>query len=288
MSFGIARALRTGIETLNSILHEKCSRKYELKLLRYRYLDIGSAVYHPDAEYDIVLCLNYNGKCISSVSGLYHDGKTQDETKHYAKDAIEIISKTIPEYEGRKFNLFLRFAFVYLVYFLRASPSIKTVVSFSKNTISTYAMYKYFGATNDDLTDFIKENHISYSTITIDDMKRFHDYFNCKYSKKEEDAIRDLDELLESGQTLEDFGWETREEAIQFIMDDFLNSIPYSIPLEVDLEKTTKEEWLEKLKTIAIQCEPPTLIVKSRKRKRSSNSNSVKKTRRQIKYTKSI
>jgi hypothetical protein len=279
MSFGITRALRE-IDTLNAILHEKCSRKYALELRRYQYIDVDSAVYHPDAEYDIILCLNYNGKCISSVSGLYHDGKTQDETKHYVKDAIEIISKTKPQYEGRKFNLFLRFAFIYLVYFLRASPSIKTVVSFSKNTISTYAMYKYFGATNDDLTDFIRENHISDSTITIDDMKRFHDYFNRRHSKKEEDAIRDLDELLESGQTLEDFGWETREEAIQFIIDDFLNSMPYSIPLEVDLEKTAKEEWLEKLKTIAIRCDPPTPTAKSRKRKRASNTKSVKKTRR--------
>ena len=287
MSFGITRALRE-IDTLNTILHEKCSRKYALELRRYQYIDVDSAVYHPDAEYDIILCLNYNGKCISSVSGLYHDGKTYDENMHYAKDAIEIISKTKPEYEGRKFNLFLRFAFIYLVYFLRANPSIKTVVSFSKNTISTYAMYKYFGATNDDLTDFIRENNISDSTITIDDMKRFHDYFNRRHSKKEEDAIRDLDELLESGQTLEDFGWETREEAIQFIIDDFLNSMPYSIPLEVDLEKTTKEEWLEKLKTIAIRCDPPTPNAKSKKRKRASNINSVKKTRRQIKYTKSI
>jgi len=290
MSFGIATALRNGIDVLNSVLHKKCNnKKYNFVLKRYAFRDTDSAVYHEDAEYDIILCLNYNGRCISSVSGLYHDGKTYDENTHYAESAMEIISKTNPEYEGKRMNLYLRCAFLYLMYFIRAK--LNKVVSFSKNPISTYTMCKHFGATNDDLTDFFREQQISSNNFTIDDIKNFHNYFNQKYSKTREDIIEELNKLLDDEKKLLDneqteeeilasYGWETREDAIEFLRNDFLNSMPYSIPLEVNLDNKTQNDWLMKLETINIDCEKESLPKRKRTIKSIRSNKKTKTTKR--------
>jgi hypothetical protein len=211
--------------------------------MRYENRDKDAVTYDEKNNYDIILCLYYNKKCISSVVGRYH-----------AKDnSIEILSKTHTDFENKKFNLYLRSAFIYLMCFVR--PSIRNIYSFSENPISTYTMYKYFQVYNEDLNNFITENHLTPNTFTVKEATKFHDYFKNKHKKTRESSELELKEMLED-YTMEELGWESEEEAIDFIMNTMNRT---AIPLSLSLENPNiKDFLLSILSNTMIKCNETT------------------------------
>jgi hypothetical protein len=236
----IANALLNGLPILNKDLYKKCDKtKYSLQLTRYEDRDKDATVYDEQTNYESILCLYYDKKCISSVVGRYHA----------TNNSMEILSKTYPSFENKKFNLYLRTAFIYLMCFVR--PTIQQIFSFSVNPISTYTMYKYYHATNQDLDEFVMENHLTPETFTVEDAKRFHEYYENKHRITEEKAEIELKEMLED-YSMEELGWETKEEAIDFIMSTMnIEAISLSMSLQ---EPTIKEFLLHTLSKIAIKC----------------------------------
>jgi hypothetical protein len=261
MNNTLANALRSGLDDINQDLYKKCDRsKYSIDLRRYENRDKDVVTYDEQNNYDLILCLYYNKKCISSVTGRYH-----------AKDnSMEILSKTHSDFENKKFNLYLRTAFIYLMCFVR--PSIRTIYSFSENPISTYTMYKYFHVYNDDLNQFVTENHLTPNTFTVEDAKNFHDNFKNKYKKTRESSQVELNEMLED-YSLEELGWESEEEAIDFIMNNMNRSaIPLSLSLQIP---NIKDFLLSILSNTMIKCNDSPLG-RGGKKKRYSQKKALK------------
>jgi hypothetical protein len=213
--------------------------KYRIEITQFRYREKDAAVYDENADYEVILCLYHKRRCISSVTGRYHA----------SKKAMEILSKTDTAYEGKKFNVYLRAAFIYLMTFVR--PTIETIYSFSVNPVSTYTMYKYFHATNDDLTTYTKKNRLTPKTFTLTDAIHFHEYFKKKHMQTPKTAKRELADMLEYS-TMEELGWETKKEAIQFIMET-MNTEAISLSLSLQKEGI-QESLLETLAKIKILC----------------------------------
>jgi hypothetical protein len=261
MKLTLANAIRNGLPTVTQDLYKKCDQsKYYLKLIRYETRDKDAVVYDQKPDYDIILCLYYNNKCISSVVGRYHA----------SDNSMEILSKTHTDFENKKFNLYLRTAFIYLMCFVR--PSINTIFSFSENPISTYTMYKYYNASNENLDNFARDNHLTPDSFTVEDAKKFHEYFKNKNKKTQENAETELNEMLED-YDLEELGWNSKEEAIDFIINEMSIQV---IPLTLSLQTPTiKEFLLAKLSNIMIKCNE------------STGGTRKKKIRRQKKMTKS-
>jgi len=261
---GIVNVLKQ-IKTLNKSLRRKCNSNYSLSFKRYKYRKIGESEYSEYSNYDFMLCLNYRNRCVSSVSGKLHE-----------PDKIELISKTEPEFEGKKFNLYLRTAFIYLMYFLR--PVIHTVSSVSVNPISTYVMYKHFGASNNEINDYVRNHGLTPDTIKLEHAREIHKNYNEKNKRTIDDIYKELDELEESGEDLEEYGWSSREEAIEFLMND--NNVEHALIIDVNLRDKNEEDWLNKLDTIEIKCEESqsktnkTTTTRKRKRKQRSTSTS--------------
>jgi hypothetical protein len=258
----IANAKRNGIDELNEILHKKCSQDYTFELKLYKYIDLDLqdiAVYSTDSEYDIILCLNYNGKCISSVAAKYDEEKNE----------IEIASKTLTEHEGKKFNLYLRLAFVYVMTFAR--PHVKSILSNSVNPISTYTMYKYFNAQNGDLAEFVKTFNKTPETFTLDNAIEFHRYAN-KYTQTHESARKIAEEMLEDV-SMEELGWTSIEDGIEYVMDTAKNSpsvvsLSFDIPINRDEYRTV---LLEKMQKVDISCgELKTITTRSQTKRKFS------------------
>jgi hypothetical protein len=143
----------------------------------------------------IVLCLNKmpENHCISSIACKINK----------ADKTMEISSKTHTSHEGKKYNTLLRSAIMYAAKYIkykigesksrRKSKSksktkgktksktksksgllrVTKIISRSINPISTLLLVKYFGATNDDLDEFIDENDYDRATITLDQIKEF-------------------------------------------------------------------------------------------------------------------
>ena len=236
----ILASTRNELKIINDDLHKKCGKSYNLKMLQYRYRESDAAVFdETSSEYDILLCLYHGPKCVSSVTGRYN--KTAN--------SIEILSKTATEYEGLKYNLYLRAAFIYLMCFVR--PTIKTIFSYSLNPISTYAMYKHYHASNSDLQEYVKDNHLTPETITLMDAQKFHAYYNKKHNTVES-AREELENTLEE-YTLEELGWETEENGIEFIMATTVKSVALSLDLE---SSEVKDHMLRKLLQTQIKCLP--------------------------------
>jgi hypothetical protein len=251
----ILASTRNELKVINEDLHHKCNSSYRLDLSQYRYRNPEAAVYDEVSnEYDIVLCLYHRNKCVSSVTGRYNKDMS----------SMELLSKTASEYEGLKFNLYLRTIFIYLMCFVR--PTIKTIFSHSMNPISTYAMYKHYHATNGDLLDYVRENNLSPETFTPKDASEFHAYFKEKHKQTEETArklyeevLNDYDNDMDEIQGL--FGWSNENEAIEFIM---LNENVNAITLSLDLETAgIKEFLLNKLLSTQIKCDNAAVVIQS-------------------------
>jgi len=261
MNNTLANALRSGLDDINQDLYKKCDdSKYFLDLRKFENRDKDVVTYDEKNNYDLILCLYYNKKCISSVTGRYH-----------AKDnSMEILSKTHSDFENKKFNLYLRTAFIYLMCFVR--PSIRTIYSFSENPISTYTMYKYFHVYNEDLNQFVRENHLNPNTFTFEHAKKFHDYFKNKHKKTRESSEVELNEMLED-YSLEELGWESEEEAIDFIMNNMNRT---AIPLSLSLQNPQiKDFLLSTLSNTMIKCNDSPLG-RGGKKKRYSQKKALK------------
>jgi hypothetical protein len=276
MKLTLANAIRNGLPTITQDLYTKCdSSKYYLKLVRYENRDKDAVVYDESinydqkSNYDIILCLYYNKKCISSVVGRYHA----------SDNSMEILSKTHTDFENKKFNLYLRTAFIYLMCFVR--PTINKVFSFSENPISTYTMYKYYHASNEDLDTFSLDNHLTPDSFTVEDAKKFHEYFINKNKKTKEIAEVELKEMLED-YDLDELGWNSNEEAIDFIINNMSIQV---IQLTLSLQTPTiKEFLLAKLSNIMIKCNE--VIGGTRKKKIRKQRKMTKSNNRIKKYSK--
>ena len=269
---------RNELTRINQDLQSKCGSSYKLELTQYRYRDVGSALYDPNSnEYDILLCLYHENKCISSITGRYIQ----------SNNAMELLSKTDPKYEGLKFNLYLRSIFIYLMCFVR--PSIKKIYSNATNPISTYAMYKHYHVTSPELDEYVKTHNLNPETFTLEHARSFHSYFNEKYKQTPESAQKELEDMLEDCSedngikcTVEDLGWETIEHALEFIM----TSINFTaITLELDLDRPgIKEFLLNKLLTTQIKCLSHSIsggkLRHNNKSKNNTNKNNKKRTSR--------
>lgn len=245
----ILAGTRNELKNINEDLQRKCSSSYKLELTQYKYRDPGATVYDETSnEYDIILCLYHEQKCVSSVTGRYNQ----------TMNSMEILSKTAAEYEGLKFNLYLRTIFIYLMCFVR--PIIKTIYSHATNPISTYAMYKHYHASNPDLQEYTSYHNLTPETFTLADAIHFHTYFTEKYKQTPESAQKQLDEMLEDCSieygmecSIQDLGWETKELAIAFIITTMNVK---AITLELDIRNPgIKEFLLNKLLTTEIKCE---------------------------------
>jgi len=252
----ILAGVRNELRMINDDLNSKCDASYRLEISQYRYRDAEAAVYDElSNEYDIILCLYHGPKCVSSVTGRYNQ----------FKQSMELLSKTAAEYEGLKFNLYLRSIFIYLMCFVR--PSIKTIYSHSLNPISTYAMYRHYHASNPDLQEYVRYHRLTPETFTLADAQKFHIYFTEKYRQTPESARKELEEMLEE-YSMEDLGWETEEEAIEFII---ATMNVRAITLELELETPgVKEYLLNKLLTTQIKCDQTVLSPRNKSR-RSEN-----------------
>ena len=265
---------RDGLRMINQTLHANCGPLYNVVLRQYRFRGVESAVYDETSkDYDVILCLNHGHRCVSSVTGRYNKSNR----------SMELLSKTAPDYEGLKFNLYLRTIFIYLMCFVR--PTIKTIYSYSLNPISTYAMYKHYNAYNPDLQEYAIEHKLTPSTFTLTDAKNFHTYFTGKYNTSE-NAEKELQEMLEE-YNMEDLGWETKEDAIAFIMKHMKSK---AIALELNLEddaEATQDFLLHKLLDTHIQCEKRTIPTETQldstfagTRRKYSRSRSIKNLKR--------
>ena len=259
---------RNEIQNINAKLQSKCGQTYRIDILQYRFRNSDAIVYDEKTDkYDIILCLYYNNKCISSVTGRHSSGK----------NSIELLSKTDAKYEGLKFNLYLRSVFMYLMCFVR--PSIDAIYSYATNPISTYAMYKHYNASNPDLQAYVLSNNLTQETFTLEDARKFHQYFFEKHKLTTEDAQQELNNMLEECSEnygiqceIPDLGWQTEEEAIHFIMN---NMNIEAIVLEVNLQiQGIKEFLFNKILTTDIKCakgvnSKSSSLIKEKRKKRT-------------------
>ena len=205
------------IAELNEKLQRKCNISLMLELDFYSQfkdrdnLSINEDMINPH----IVLCLNKmpENHCISSIACKINK----------ADKTMEISSKTHTSHEGKKYNTLLRSAIMYAAKYIKYKISesrsrrkskskskgktksksksgfmrVTKIISRSINPVSTLLLVKYFGATNDDLDEFIDENEYDRSTITLDQIKEF-----------QQETIEDMtsSEELEYMENNENFG----------------------------------------------------------------------------------
>ena len=155
------------IKELNELLKLKCSN---LSLnLDYVYKLKGTiAIYTEPADVDtLILCLYNNNNCVSSIElGLDLDGN------------LHINSKTISEFEGKKYNKLLRGVVIIIASLI---DGIQLLVSDAMNPISAWLLFTYYNAVippdaNKDFYEFVSKQDDK--TITQKLLKDFNDYTN--------------------------------------------------------------------------------------------------------------
>lgn len=208
------------IAELNEKLQQKCNISLMLELDFYSQfkdrdnLSINEDLINPH----IVLCLNKmpENHCISSIACKINK----------ADKTMEISSKTHTSHEGKKYNTLLRSAIMYaakhIKYKISESKSrrkskskskskgntksktksktksglmrVTKIISRSINPVSTLLLVKYFGATNDDLDEFIDENEYDRDSITLDQIKEFQQESTEDMTSSEELEYMENDE----------------------------------------------------------------------------------------------
>ena len=196
-----------------------------------------------------------NGKkhCISSISCKINE------------DEMEISSKTHKKYEGNKYNLLLRCAVVLLAPYIKNEDvtSITKVVSRAMNPISAFSMIKYYNARNDELDEYMEDNEIEPSEITLENVTDFFD------EKNELEIDEDLND----------------EEIDALMMEnpDFGYIAILVINLNEEIIQKTKETYINTLERIG--CPPSDRTgegTKKQKQKRKSKNKKLKKTIKKI------
>lgn len=170
------------VEYINHILREKCGKKLTVQFHLFEIMTMGKSledfdIYDPDAMSPLILCLFLGEKCISSITCKIN----VDE------NAIEISSKTNESYQGKKYNLFLRYAIVLILHHLeykkhthntRSSVvplKFASIISRAINPISILAMAKHFYATNESFDTYMIKHHLTYENLTLEHTKHFYD-----------------------------------------------------------------------------------------------------------------
>jgi hypothetical protein len=214
------REAKEKIAELNEKLQRKCSISLMLELDFYSQfkdrdnLSINEDMINPH----IVLCLNMmpENHCISSIACKINK----------ADKTMEISSKTHTSHEGKKYNTLLRSAIMYAAKYIKykigesksrrkTKSKSKTkgktksksksksksglmrvtkIISRSINPVSTLLLVKYFGATNDDLDEFIDDNEYDRSAITLDQIKEFQQESTEDMTSSEELEYMENDE----------------------------------------------------------------------------------------------
>lgn len=126
-------------------------------------------LYDIEANTLLMLCLFHNKKCISSITC-----KVDEST-------IEISSKTNENYQGKKYNLFLRSALVLIIANLEymddkgENKTFNKIISRAVNPISILAMAKHFYGSNEKFHEYMTKHGLNYDTITLENTNRFYD-----------------------------------------------------------------------------------------------------------------
>ena len=150
------------ITILNNDLQKVCpTLTMEIGLFSEMVKRENVSFYEKNVELPVyLLCLNWRGKCISSIS-----------CKISGRE-MEISSKTHKDHEGKKYNLLLRSAIILLAKNMRP---ITRVVSRAINPISAFSMVKYFNAYSEDLNNYLEENGIEPNKVKLEDIQNFFD-----------------------------------------------------------------------------------------------------------------
>jgi hypothetical protein len=261
--------VRHELKMINSDLQRKCNPAYNIQITQYRFRDGDAEVYDESSEgYDIILCLYHRNRCISSITGRYNKSMR----------SMEVLSKTSIYYEGLKFNLYLRAVFMYLMCFIR---NIDKINSYATNPISTYAMYKYFHAKNNELEDYTREHKLTPENFTIKHAKGFHTYYAEINKMTYEKAEKELELIKQEGYKIDElFGAETEEEAIEFIMNNY-NDVAIPLTIKLDLPGI-KEFLLSKVMNTQIRCSTITLrsSLKTKTKTKTKTHKSLKSLRK--------
>jgi hypothetical protein len=167
------------VEYINDILYKKCGTTLRIEFDLFDEMIAGKPleyfdIFDPDAETPLMLCLFLGKKCISSITCKIN----------FADKAFEISSKTNESHQGKKYNLFLRYAMVLILhnieYTIRVkrktrSSSFEKIISRAINPISILAMSKHFYATNDKFDSYMEKNGLDYEDLTLEHTKHFYD-----------------------------------------------------------------------------------------------------------------
>ena len=239
------------LEKINDILHDKIP-ELSLEFNTYEEMTKGKEmsnfdIYDKSKKPALLLCLLHNGKCISSISCKINP---QD-------NAIEISSKTNKEYEGKKYNLFLRCAIVLIITHLMYGDGtyFEKIISRAVNPISIYSMIKHFEATtsNEKLIEYTNEKRIDLKDLTLEQAKDFYD------------KLREIPEGLD-----EDDMMEYCEIEIE----------PYDpVSMEINIPDDGKDLIIEKYmdKTIGIEIKAPHRGGKKTKRRKTKGKKTTRR-----------
>ncbi len=156
------------ISSLNEILHKFCKDKNIRIEINYTYAFDNPTTYGGYQHNQLLLCLMYNDKCVSSINFEFNEGE---------ENFLEISSLTSPAFQNKKYNKLLRSILVGVIYFLDPSRNIKFFRSTAMNAVSAYtllqlysdviirreknqAIYKYLDSIGKDVS-FIKTLSVS-------------------------------------------------------------------------------------------------------------------------------
>lgn len=260
------------LDHIESILKTLCGKSLSL---RFDFLDSITKdipvenidVYDMESNKSaLILCLFHGEKCISSISCKIN----------IPENAIEISSKTNSNYQGKKYNLFLRSAIIIIISQLQYEHQRKTrsksktqfqkIISRAVNPISILSMAKHFYASNEKFDTYMKTHGLTYENLTLHDATQFYD------------QLREIPPEIED----EDAKLDYYEENIE----------PYDpVIMEIDLQDVTSiEKALYNIHNIHILCPHPRSPHQRsphelRTRKRSSLASSKKSARKKINRT---
>jgi hypothetical protein len=275
--------VRNEMKMINEDIQRKCDPSYEIKISQYRHRDKSAVVYDEtdSNEYQILLCLYHKRRCVSSITGKYNK-----PTK-----SMILSSKTDAEYEGKKYNLYLRTIFIYLMCFVR--PIIEKINSNATNPISIYTMYKHYSAFNPDLQEYVDKHKLTPEKFTLPDAINFYEEYKQKNKQTPESAkiildqmVEDFEDISDQDFTIEDLGLGSEEEAIDYVIRTMSVS---TVVLELSLETARiKETLMKKFIEMPILCVEPKLTKvsmggKARRSKNKRSKNKRSKTRRTLK-----
>lgn len=234
-------AVKNTIKHLNSLLSNVCEGQLTITFGKYRQmmrlsevasytaaeaastnaLSVANASSDAPNHPNHLLCLMFNGRCISSIE------------MRISGRSVEISSKTHPKYEGRRYNLLLRAAAILIAsqipvllrlrsthtMRLRSSKSYATnkshttnkshrnrsnqittyllrLVSRAINPISTLLLVKYFNAENKEFDAFLQNNGIEKPVLTLQQVRDFED------ARWDDVADEDIENNVDFGEPL--------------------------------------------------------------------------------------